>query len=93
MLAGVSLEGFAGRDFEAFMAARSAAFLRPDRKGEAPRFGSLGSMCQRIESVFWTCKGQLGLERHGVRTIPGLFARWDAAMGTLGWALAQLADR
>jgi hypothetical protein len=25
--------------------------------------------------VFWTCKGQLGLERHGARTMPGLFAR------------------
>jgi len=28
-----------------------------------------------IESVFLTCKGQLGLERHGARTLPGLCAR------------------
>jgi len=68
-------KGFSGREFEGFMADRGAAFLRPDRKDERPRFGSLGSVRQRIESVFWTCKGQLGLERHGARTMPGLFAR------------------
>ena len=46
-----------------------------DRKDEQPRFGSLGRIRQWIESVFWTCKGQLGLERHGARTLPGLCAR------------------
>jgi hypothetical protein len=83
MLEGVSLagrtviadKGFSGREFEGFMADRGAVFLRPDRRDERPRFGSLGSVRQRIESVFWTCKGQLGLERHGARTMPGLFAR------------------
>lgn len=68
-------KGFAGADFEAWMAGRGANFLRPDRKGEKPRFGSLGRIRQWIESVFWTCKGQLGLERHGARTLPGLCAR------------------
>jgi hypothetical protein len=68
-------KGFAGREFEAFMAGRGARFLRPDRKGEPERFGSLGAIRQWIESVFWTCKGQLGLERHGARTLPGLGAR------------------
>ncbi|MBN9621674.1 MAG: IS982 family transposase [Actinobacteria bacterium] len=68
-------KGFAGRDFEDFIVDRGATFLRPDRKDERPRFGSLGSIRQRIESVFWTCKGQLGLERHGARTLAGLFAR------------------
>jgi hypothetical protein len=83
MLERVSLEGFtviadkgfAGKEFEAFMADRGATFLRPDRKDEKPRFGSLGTVRQWIESVFWTCKGQLGLERHGARTLPGLCAR------------------
>lgn len=28
----------------------------------------------QIETVSWTCKGQLGLERHGARTLPGLCA-------------------
>lgn len=59
-LEGVSLAGhtmiaderFAGREFEAFMADRGATFLPPDRKDEKPRFGSLGSIRQRIESVF-----------------------------------------
>ncbi len=68
-------KGFAGAEFEAFMAARGARFLRPDRKDEPARFGRLGSVRQWIESVFWTCKGQLGLERHGARTIPGLATR------------------
>ena len=83
MLEGVGLaghtviadKGFSGREFEGFMADRGAVFLRPDRKDEKPRFGPLGSVRQRIESVFWTRKGQLGLERHGARTMPGLFAR------------------
>ena len=68
-------KGFAGAEFEAWMADRGAIFLRPDRKDEEPRFGSLGRIRQWIESVFWTCKGQLGLERHGARTLPGLCAR------------------
>ena len=83
MLERVSLEGatviadkgFSGREFEAFMASRGATVLRPDRKDEEPRFGSLGRVRQWIESVFATCKGQLGLERHGARTLPGLCAR------------------
>lgn len=68
-------KGFAGAEFEGWMADRGASFLRPDRKGETPRFGSLGRVRQWIESVFATCKGQLGLERHGARTLPGLCAR------------------
>lgn len=68
-------KGFAGEQFERFMANRGARFLRPDRKDERRRYGSLGAVRQWIESVFWTCKGQLGLERHGARTLPGLGAR------------------
>jgi hypothetical protein len=68
-------KGFAGADFEGWMANRGARLLRPDRKDEPYRHGSLGQVRQWIESVFWTCKGQLGLERHGARTLPGLAAR------------------
>lgn len=68
-------KGFAGHDFESQMAARGATFLRPDRKDEPRRFGNLGAVRQWIESVFATCKGQLGLERHGARTLPGLASR------------------
>jgi hypothetical protein len=68
-------KGFAGHEFEQHMAALGARFLRPDRKGEPRRNGSLGPVRQWIESTFWTCKGQLTLERHGGRTLPGLCVR------------------
>jgi hypothetical protein len=68
-------KNFAGREFEQLMAAHGAHFLRPDRKDEPRRHGSLGAIRQWIESTFWTCKGQLGLERHGARTIDGLATR------------------
>jgi Transposase DDE domain len=68
-------KNFAGAEFETLMASAGAVFLRPDREDEAPRYGSLGAVRQWIESAFWTCKGQLGLERHGARTLPGLGAR------------------
>jgi len=68
-------KNFAGHEFEALMASHGATFLRPDRRNEPRRHGSLGAVRQWIESTFWTCKGQLGLERHGARTIEGLAAR------------------
>ncbi len=83
MLARVELEGytviadkgFAGADFEALMRELGAVFLRPDRKGEKPRFGKLGGVRQWVESIIDTTKGQLSLERHGAHTMPGLFSR------------------
>jgi len=83
MLARVELEGytvladkgFAGEEFEQLMGALGARFLRPDRKNEPHRNGSLGPVRQWIESVFWTCKGQLALERHGGRTVEGVCVR------------------
>lgn len=80
-------KGFAGEDFEAFMASRGANFLRPDRKDEEPRFGSLGAVRQWVESAFWSLKGQLGLERHGARTLPGLCARIGARLLALSAVL------
>lgn len=51
--------------------------IRPARKGETPRPGRqfLKPLRQRIESVFDTLKGQLGLEQHGGRTISGVISR------------------
>jgi len=49
--------------------------VRPDRRDEAPRHGSIGWIRQWIESVNDTLKGQLDLERHGGRTTEGLYAR------------------
>src|SRR5918999_4378422 len=39
----VADKGFAGHDFERFVAAQGASLLRPDRRDEQPRFGSLGT--------------------------------------------------
>lgn len=69
-------KGFAGREFETFITEELHAHLiRPDRKDERPRFGKLGRIRQWVESVFDTLKGQLTLEEHGGRTIPGVYAR------------------
>jgi len=68
------------------MAERGATFLRPDRKDEKPRFGSLGSVRQRVESVFWTCKGQLGLER---ATAPAPCRASSPASGCGSWLSPQ----
>jgi|SRR6516225_5979939 hypothetical protein len=71
----VADKGYAGREFEAFVDGQQATLVRPDRRDEPRRFGSLGGIRQRIESIFWTLKGQLGLERHGGRTDAALMAR------------------
>ena len=82
-------KGFAGKDFESEMAALGANFLRPDRKDEPRRHGSLAPVRQWIESVFWTCKGQLTLEAHGGRTIQGLCTRIALRLLALAAGLAH----
>jgi hypothetical protein len=71
----VADKGFAGADFEQPVAAHGAVLLRPDRADEPRRHGSLGRWRQWIESTFDTLKDQLGLERHGGRTLPGVVVR------------------
>jgi hypothetical protein len=68
-------KGFAGRDFEQAVAEHGASLLRPDRADEPRRVGSLGRWRQWIESTFDTLKDQLGLERHGGRTLVGVWVR------------------
>jgi hypothetical protein len=68
-------KGFAGAEFEQFVTALGGKLLRPDRKNEPRRFGSLGGIRQWIESTFDTLKDQLSLERHGGRTLTGLISR------------------
>ncbi len=51
------------------------SLVRPDRRDEAPRHGSIGWIRQWIESVNDTLKGQLDLERYGGRTPEGTYAR------------------
>jgi hypothetical protein len=68
-------KGFAGAEFEQHVASLGGRLLRPDRKDESARFGSLGGIRQWIESTFDTLKDQLSLERHGGRTLAGLISR------------------
>jgi hypothetical protein len=68
-------KGFAGAAFEQHVASLGGRLLRPDRKDEPHRFGSLGGIRQWIESTFDTLKDQLSLERHGGRTLTGLISR------------------
>jgi hypothetical protein len=69
-------KGFAGAEFERFIAdALGAQLVRPDRKGEQPRFGALGGVRQWIESINDTLKGQFSLERHGGHTPEGVWTR------------------
>ncbi len=69
-------KGLAGREMERYAAGQVKVLLvRPDRRDEPRRYGSLGGMRQWIESVNDTVKGQLDLERHGGRTPAGVYAR------------------
>ncbi|HEX3363242.1 MAG TPA: IS982 family transposase [Solirubrobacterales bacterium] len=69
-------KGYAGREFAAEVEARFAAeVLRPARRDEARTGPGLSMIRQRIESVFWTLKDRLGLERHRARTLAGLRVR------------------
>ena len=71
----VADKGFAGQEFEETVASLDATLIRPDRKGEKPRFGKLGGMRQWIESVYDTAKGQLSLEQHGGHIPDGVWVR------------------
>lgn len=68
-------KGFAGQEFEETVASFDATLIRPDRKGEKPRFGKLGGMRQWIESIYNTTKSQLSLEQHGGHIPDGVWAR------------------
>jgi transposase len=68
-------KGYAGKAFAAAAAKLGATVVRPARKDEAGRSPHLAPIRQRIESIFWTCKDLLTLERHGARTLAGLRER------------------
>jgi hypothetical protein len=81
-------KGFAGRDFEAFIRDQLGAHLiRPDRKNEPARFGKLARYRQWIEAIIDTLKGQLTLEEHAGRTLPGVYARVTARLLALAAAI------
>jgi Transposase DDE domain len=69
-------KGYAGRDFEHHAAERfGARILRPARRNEPGRGPVLSWIRQRIESIFFTLKDRLGLEKHNASTLHGLRAR------------------
>lgn len=96
MLEPISLEGYtvigdkglSGAEVEDLVAALGGTFLRPDRRDEARRHGSLGAVRQWIEAIIDQLKDQLSLERHGAHTPAGLLARIAQrllGMGAVVW--------
>jgi transposase len=74
-------KGYASQQFATTVAENyQATVLRPARKGEPASPIHLSSIRQRIESIFWTLKNRLGLERHQARTLTGLRARTAAKL-------------
>lgn len=68
-------KGYAGRAFAEAAEELEATILRPAREDEPANGLHLAPIRQRIESIFWTCKDILTLERHGARTLANLRAR------------------
>lgn len=68
-------KGYAGREFAASAAGLHVLVVRPRRADEPGQGPHLSQIRQRIESIFWTCKDLLTLERHGARTLAGLRER------------------
>jgi hypothetical protein len=49
--------------------------VRPRRRDEPGQGPHLAPIRQRIQSIIWTAKAILTLQRHGARTLPGLRER------------------
>ena len=81
-------KGYGGADFEAGAAALGATVVRPRRKDEPQSALHLAPLRQRIESIYWTAKDILTLERHGARTLRGLRARIAARFLALAAAIS-----
>jgi hypothetical protein len=65
-------KGYAGREFAQAVTELNATIVRPRRRNEPGPGPQLAPIRQRIESIFWTCKELLTLERHGARTLLGI---------------------
>jgi hypothetical protein len=76
-------KNFRGKDFEAELATLDATIMRPRRKDEPGKGPHLAPIRQRIESIFWTFKDLLTLERHGARTLANLRVRLCARFAAL----------
>jgi hypothetical protein len=81
-------KNFRGREFEADLDALRAKLIRPRRKDEPGHGPHLAPIRQRIESIFWTFKDILTLERHGARTLHNLRVRLAMRFAALAAAIA-----
>jgi len=88
MLILIGRQNFRGKDFETELANLDARIMRPRRKDEAGHGPHLAPIRQRIESIFWTCKDILTLERHGARTLENLRARLATRFAALAAGIA-----
>jgi Transposase DDE domain len=68
-------KGYAGRQFANAVSEMDVRIMRPRRADESGADVHLAPIRQRIESIFWTCKDILTLERHGARTLAGIRER------------------
>jgi hypothetical protein len=68
-------KGYAGREFAAAVNDLGAVLVRPARADEPDTGLHISGIRQRVESIFWTAKDLLTLERHGARTLRNLRAR------------------
>ena len=86
-------KGYAGRGFAQAVTELNATIVRPHRKDEPGQGPHLAPIRQRIESIFWTCKDLLSLERHGARTLHGLRTRISRRFLALALAAAISLNR
>ena len=75
MLTLIGDKNFRGAQFETDLATLDACIQRPRRKDESGKGRHLAPIRQRVESIYWTAKDILTLERHGARTLHGLRTR------------------
>lgn len=81
-------KGYAGKGFAADAAALDATIVRPRRKDEGGSGPHLAPIRQRIESIFWTAKDILTIERHGARTLHALRTRLVCRFAAMAAAIA-----
>lgn len=94
----IAEKGFWGESFRQRLEADGVHLLTPDRVRTVANLGferALAATCLVIESVFSTLKGQMQLERHLARTVPGLALRIAQRILalTIGILLNTLAGR
>jgi hypothetical protein len=88
MLILIGDKNFRGKQFEAELANLDATIMRPRRKDEPGHGPHLAPIRQRIESIYWTCKDILTLERHGARTLENLRVRLATRFAALAAGIA-----